>query len=157
MLHVDGKTVTSGQDIVNHFKSFFSRLAILNTSSTLLDVASTIPQLEVMSYSHAHQVIDDDIDIEEIESALKLLKQNKSGGLDGLKGEYFKYGGEHLKLWLNKIFNRILVLEDTPQCMKDGLLIPVYKRQGRNPLLLNSYRGITISPILCKILEIILL
>ena len=157
MLHVDGKTITGSQDIANHFKLFFSRLASSTTSSTLHDVASTIPQLEVMSYGHADQVIDDDIDVEEIESALKLLKENKSGGLDGLKAEHFKYGVEHLKLWLKKIFNRILVLEDTPQCMKDGLLFPVYKQQGKNPLLLNSYRGITISPILCKILEIILL
>ena len=49
------------------------------------------------------------------------------GGLDGLKAEHFKYGGKHLKLWLKKIFNRIIALEDTPQCMKDGLVIPVYK------------------------------
>jgi len=58
-----------------------------------------------------------------------------------LKAEHLKYCGEHLKLWLKKIFNCILVLEDTPQCMKDGLhvLIPVYKRQGKNLLLLNSY------------------
>ena len=41
--------------------------------------------------------------------------------------------------------------------MKDGLVIPVYKWQGKNPLLLNSYRGITISPVLCKIFELILL
>jgi hypothetical protein len=71
--------------------------------------------------------------------------------------EHFKYGGEHLKLWLKKIFNRILALEDIPQCMKDGLVIAVYKRQGENRLLLNSYRGITISPVLCKIFETILL
>ena len=66
--------------------------------------------------------IDDDIDIdiEKIEGALTMLKTNKSGGV-----ERFKYGGEHLKLWLKKIFNRILALEDTPLCMKDGLVIPV--------------------------------
>ena len=125
MLNVDGNTITNGQDRANPFKLFFSRLASLNTSSTLLDVASIIPQLEVMSYGHANQVIDDDIVIEETKSALELLK---FGGLDGLKAEHFKDGGEHLKLWLKKIFNHIFVLEDTPQCMKDGLLIPVYKR-----------------------------
>ena len=158
MLHIDGSSITDGQDIANHFKSFFSSLAKSNTSSSTLRAAtSNVPQLEERSYGHSDQVIDDNIDIEEIERALKLLKQNKSGGLDGLKAEHFKYGGEHLKLWLKKIFNRILALEDTPQCMKDGLIIPVYKRQGKNPLLLNSYRGITMSPILCKILEIILL
>ena len=119
-------------------------------------MASNVPQLEEKSFGHSDQVIDDDIDIKEIEGALTMMKTNKSGGLDGLKAEH-KYGGKHLKLWLKKIFNRILALEDTPQCMKDGLVIPVYKRQGKNPLLLNSYQGITISPILCKIFEKILL
>ena len=57
-----------------------------------------------------------------------MLKQNKSGGLDGLK--HFVYGGEQLKLWLNKVLNCILVLEDTPQGMKDGVVISFYKWQG---------------------------
>ena len=128
--------------------SFFSSLVSSNTSSsTILTVASNVPQLEEKYFGHSDQVIDDDIDIEE----------TKSGGLDGLKVEHFKYGGEHLKLWLKKVFNRILALEDIPQCMKDGLVIAVYKRQGENRLLLNSYRGITISPVLCKIFETILL
>ena len=85
-------------------------------------MASNVPQLEEKSFGHSDQVIDDDIDIEEIKGALTMLKTNKSGGLDGLKAEHFKYGGEHLKLWLKKIFNLIPALEDTPQCMKDGLV-----------------------------------
>ena len=44
------------------------------------------------------------------------------------------YGGEVLKIWLKKIFNRILTLEEVPTCMKEGLVIPVYiKRQGKDP------------------------
>ena len=141
MLHVGGNTITDGQDIANHFMHSSLPLPLQippHHSSTLLTVASNVPQLEEKSFGHSDQVIDDDIDIEEIESALTMLKTNKSGGLDGLKAEHFKYGGEHLKLWLKNIFNRILVVGDTPQCMKDGLVIPVYKRQGKNPLLLNS-------------------
>ena len=86
-----------------------------------------------------------------------LLKPNRSGGVDGLRAEHFKYGSEHLKLWLMKIFNCFLILEDVPQCMKDGLVIPVHKGQGKNLLQVNSYRGITLSPVLSKIFEIVLL
>ena len=39
-------------------------------------------------------------------------------------------------------------------CMKEDLIIPICKRQGKDPLLIDSYRGITV---LSKIFEIILL
>ena len=65
--------------------------------------------------------------------------------------------GEMLKVWLQKVYNRILTLEEFPDCFKEGIVVPIYKRQGKDPLLVNSYRGITISSILSKVLEIILL
>ena len=54
------------------------------------------------------------------------------------------YGGELLVLWLNKIINRIVSLEEVPNCLKKGIVVPVYKRQGKDPLLLSSYCGITL-------------
>ncbi len=81
----------------------------------------------------------------------------KSSGPDGVSPEHIKYGGESLKVWLKKVFNRILFLEEVPASMKDGLVIPVYKGQGKDPLLLNSYRGITLSSVVAKLLEIVLL
>ena len=55
------------------------------------------------------------------------------------------------------IFNRLLTLEELPDCLKVGLVVPIYKRQGKDPLLVSSYRGITLSSVLSKVLEIILL
>ena len=62
-----------------------------------------------------------------------------------------------LKVWLKKVYNRILTLEEFPECFKEGRVVPIYKRQGKDPLLVNSYRGITLSSVLSKVLEIILL
>ena len=67
------------------------------------------------------------------------------------------YGGKALKIWLKKIFNCIIVLEEVPDCLKEGLVIPIYKKQGKDPLLPSSYRGITLSSVVSKLLEIILL
>ena len=55
--------------------------------------------------------------------------------------------------WILKIVNRILVLEDIPPCFKNGTITPIYKKGGRDPLSPGSYRGITISSVLSKILE----
>ena len=39
----------------------------------------------------------------------------------------------------------------------DGTIIPCYKKHGKDPLLTDSYRGITVSPVLSKVLESIIL
>ena len=103
--------------------------------------------MEASSFGGSEQLLDT---IKEIENALKLLKLGKSGGPDGLSPEHIVYGGEVLKIWLKKTFNRILELEDLPECMKDGIVVPVYKRQGKDPLLVTSYRGSYYS-LLCPV------
>ena len=69
--------------------------------------------------------------------------------------EHIVYGGEVIKIWLFLIaFSHLKFLSE---CMKVGLVIPVYKRQGKDPLLINSYQGIILSSVLSKAFEIILL
>ena len=59
----------------------------------------------------------------------------KSSGVDGILPEHMVYGGEMLKVWLK----HILTLEEFPDCFKKGIVVPIYKRQGKDPLLVNSY------------------
>ena len=78
--------------------------------------------------------------------------------MDCLDPEHIFYGGEALKLWLKKLFNRIIALEEIPTCLlNEGLIIPVYKGNGKDPLLPDSYRGITLSSVISKLFEIVLL
>ncbi len=67
------------------------------------------------------------------------------------------FGGENLKLWIKKIFNRISSLEEIPASLNEGLIVPVHKGKGKDPFLPGSYRGITLSSVLSKVLEIALL
>ena len=60
-------------------------------------------------------------------------------------------------LWLMKIFIAIISLEEVPTCFKEGVIIPVYKGRGKDPLLASSYQGITLSSIMAKTLEIVIL
>ncbi len=150
--------ITDPPEILHHFQSFFSTLASSNSDSTHLSAASSnVPLLEDLSYGNDEQILDTEICAEDIESALRTLKLGKSSGPDGVSPEHTKYGGVSLKVWLKKVFNRILLLEEVPASMKEGLVIPVYKGQGKDPLLVNSYRGITLSSVLAKLLEIVLL
>ena len=41
--------------------------------------------------------------------------------------------------------------------MKEGVIVPVYKGKGKDPLMPESYRGITMSSVIAKTFELILL
>ena len=140
------------------FCSYFSGLALsaLPTNASVSSVED-VSSLEARSFSHDDQVLDVDISIEEVESALKMLKHDRSKGSDGLKSEHLLYGGPSVILWLRKIFNAIISLESVPSCLTEGIVVPVYKGKGKDPLSPSSYRCITLSSVIAKVLEVIIL
>ena len=86
-----------------------------------------------------------------LNSRIKALKLGRSKGTDGLKAEHLIYGGTSLILWLQKIFNSIITLEEIPHCLKEGIIVPVYKGRGKDPLSPSSYRGISLSSVISKL------
>ena len=48
-------------------------------------------------------------------------------------------------------------MEEIPTSLKTGLTIPVYKGGGKDPLDVNSYRGITLNSVISKVLEFLIL
>ena len=97
------------------------------------------------------------IEIEQIESATAKLKQGKSAGPDGIIPEHVIHSGPIFKLWLKKIFNCIVSLEETPPCLSGAIVVPIYKGKGRNPLLTSNYRGISLTSVIGKLIEYIIL
>ena len=47
-------------------------------------------------------------------------------------------------------------MEVIPDVLKLGVVSPIYKGNGKDPLDANSYRGITLTPVLSKVLELLL-
>ena len=156
-LRINENICTSPQEIAGRFRDYYKELATSSQSSMLTEVESTIPDLEVSSFLNCENILDSEIDLEEIECALKALKLGKSGGIDSLDPEHICFGGETLRLWLKKIFNRIIALEQIPTTLNEGLIIPVHKGKGKDPFKPESYRGITLSSVISKLFEIILL
>lgn len=95
--------------------------------------------------------------MEEVEYALKTLKPNRSGGPDQLSPEHLKYSGAVFRNWLCHVFNWNIHLEQIPPCFKQVIVIPCFKGKGRNPLLRKNYCGITLTSVISKTLEIIIL
>ena len=89
--------------------------------------------------------------------AIDKSKMRKACGPDGVLAEHLKYGGQPLYTWLLKILNCIVELEAIPDMFKYGSITPVYKGGGKDPLDKNSYRGITVTSALAKLLEYLIL
>ena len=59
--------------------------------------------------------------------------------------------------WLTCILNAAVELEVVPDVLKTGIVIPIFKGSGKDLLCLDSYRGITMTSVISKILESLLL
>ena len=78
-------------------------------------------------------------------------------GPDGLTAEHVKEGGDVVTIWLMRLLNAVVELEVIPDALKCGVVVPVYKGGGKDPLKVDSYRGITLSSVIAKVLEFLTL
>ena len=158
-LAVNGSRVTDTAAILEQWADHFSRLGASRCASNPnLDVyVPKVAELEAKSYSDNDSILDCPIVVEEVFQAINRLKRKSVGGADSLSPCHLKFGGPLLRDWLCTIFNAILSMEFVPSSFKFGVITPVYKGKGKDPLSCSSYRGITLTSVLAKTLEFILL
>ena len=89
----------------------------------------------------------DPVSVKEVKTALKRLNNNKAVDIMGLTAEHFKLAGQFLTCFLNYGIDTGTV----SMVLKEGILTPIFKKgDPSNP---GNYRGITVTPVLLKILE----
>ena len=108
------------------------------------------------SFNNEDCLLDVPFVSEEVDSVLK-LKLGKAAGHDGVQAEHLKYGGPILRDWILQICNAITELEHVPDFLKTGIITPLYKGGGKDPLDTHSYRGVTLTSVLAKGLESLIL
>ena len=98
-------------------------------------------------------ILDDFLDTaitpDELEMALKKLKNNKSPGFDNIINEFLKLNTPLFKTTLLSIFNIILAQGYFPKAWSVGLIIPVFKKG--DPNMPENYRGITLLSCMGKL------
>ena len=144
--------ITDTNDILKCWVNHFSSLGQSETSIS----EDLIKELSSRSLSYGENILESEIGIEEVEFAIRRLKKNRAGGADNISPEHLKFSGPVFRIWLCYIYNSICQLECIPQCFKDGVIIPVFKGKGKDPLQTKSYRGISLTSVLAKVFEIIL-
>ena len=155
-LRVNQELVTDPKTILLAWEDHFRSISAANTdqsSTTMYSSEQEVDELMRDSHRNDNSLLDTPFLPEELDCVLKKLKSGKAAGHDGVQAEHLQYGGPILRGWILQICNAIIELECIPDCLKTGIITPVYKGGGKDPLDTNSYRGVTLTSVLAKVLE----
>ena len=92
-----------------------------------------------------------EIDRQDIDLALKAIKEGKAGGTDGIVGELIKHGGGKLSQGLASLFQEILEIGDVPQDWRKSRVTLIHKGGGKPREEIGSYRPIAVVNVLAKV------
>ena len=143
---VDGSLLTDEREVINRWKQHFDEH---------LNGARTEARAEDNDYAGERN--DEALPpptMDEVEEAIKQLKNNKAAGIDGLAPELFKFGPGKLIRIVHRVVVWIWETEQLPDEWKDGVICPIYKKGDK--LDCENYRAITITNAAYKILSQIL-
>ncbi|KAK7930368.1 hypothetical protein WMY93_006763 [Mugilogobius chulae] len=121
---------------LNHF---FARFEVTETEQTFAAVADQPLALR----EH------------EVQQMFRSVNVRKAGGPDGIPGRVIKSCAYQLAQVFTKIFNLSLALATVPTCLKTAIIIPVPKQL--NITCLNDYRPVTLTSVVTKCLERLIL
>ena len=83
------------------------------------------------------------------------MNKGKSEDSFGLSAENLLYASDLFIDFLTMLINKIFKKQRIPEILKTGLLTPIYKNKGERKDAKN-YRGITVLPIVLKLIEYLL-
>ena len=154
-LVVGDETVQDPEMLLREWAEYFKTLgeSRLGDAPDSTERESKVVSLEQQSHSNEDFLLDDPFSAEEVAGAVLKLKGRKAPDPDGLMAEHLKVGGEAVVIWLMRIVNATVELEVIPDVLKRGVIVPIYKGGGRDPLKTDNYRGITLTTMISKVLE----
>ena len=155
-LRVNGTLLSDPSLLLQAWTQHFQSLAKSQeeTNPALKESIEQSKTLLSTSFQKEEFFLDVAFTTEQVEATVNKMKVNKSAGPDNLMAEHVKYGGKLIITWLT---DAIVDAEQIPSCLKQGITVPVYKGGGKDPLNVNSYRGITINSVISKVLETLIL
>ena len=93
----------------------------------------------------------------DIENALLKIKKGKMPGIDRLSAEHLLFAHPSLIVSLKMLFNVMYANGFVPDDFGRGLLIPLLKDSNADVTQCDNYRGITISGVISKLFEYVVL
>ena len=158
----DGTLYHSPLDITNKWAEYFENLYTPKDNPEYdkefkKHVEARVRDMDKESYEYYVAELDSPFTVEEVKLCIRELKNGKAGGYDNLSNEHIKCGGKKLHETLTDLFNLFLKFEYVPKCAKRGIIHTLYKGNGKKRNDPNSYRPVTLLPVLYKLFERLML
>ena len=144
---IDG--VVGCDNISSQWKTHFSN--ILNSSHDTSSKNAVMHELSNLKSSYFERFSHN-----EVQEAVKNIKNGKSAGKDGVYGEHFKYAHESINVLLALVFNCMVIHGFLPDNLMDTLLVPLIKDKKGNVTHSDNYRPQAITCLASKIREFFL-
>jgi hypothetical protein len=89
-----------------------------------------------------------------VDASISKLKAGKAASLDKLTAEHLKHCHPIIVTILEKLFNLMLLFEYVPDSFGRSILVPIHKTDSVSAkMLVEDYRGISITPVISKVFE----
>ena len=93
----------------------------------------------------------------DVQSAVHKLKHGKKDGNSNVVSDNIIYAGHRLHVHLAILFTAMLRHGITPEGMLNGTMVPIPKGRWANLSSSDNFRAITLSSVLCKLVDVIVL
>ena len=158
-IHNDmGELLTNGDEIREEWSNYFENLYKDNRTNEdtafQKSIDETVKNLSKQKLKGEH-LNGGPVTHAEIDKLIDKLKTKKAAGHDMIVNEHIKFGGKNLKIVLRYIINVTIMTEIIPDICKQGLIVPIPKA-GKDPTYKDKNRGITLLPVLYKLIELII-
>ena len=154
----NGTLLTDPCDIRNEWTMYFKDLFTAKYDPSWDRAFREEVDEEINGYTLSERAIPSGppVSIAEVEKQLTKMKKGKAPGWDSVTLEHYKHGGVNMKRVIVWIMNYIMYTCDVPMYCKRGLLIPIPKG-GKDGTVKDNNRGLTLLPVIYKLLEKILI
>jgi len=160
-LSVNGANIVKNQDKAEVFAKTFSDISSNNNYSTNFQARKQDIEL-----NHKHLFSDDPnlrnnenlesvnepFDLHELRRALREVKKHSAPGADRISYEMLQKLPKCSIKAVLKLYNQVWINGDFPVSWRHSVVLPVLK-PGKDPKNAASYRPISLTPTLCKIME----
>lgn len=142
-LKVNGQTLFHPIDKANAFNNFFTNISTISVSQNL---AHNVPD-PPLHHMNTHYITDN-----EVLDQLQAINISKPSGPDSITPRILKQVAHVICKPLAKLFNMSLSNGVLPHIWKIAMVTPVFKNKG-TPDDVNNYRPISVTSVICKLLE----
>jgi len=97
------------------------------------------------------------VNVELVDRCINKLKRGKAAGLDGLTSEHLLYVHPVVVTLITHLFKLIFQCGIVPTGFGCGVIIPLVKNSDGDMTSSENYRGITLSPVISKLFELVLM